>query len=525
MIRLIAKNPDGLAFDPIASLLFACGPIFKGRGAMRVDYEYGGVKGSWNVDGTYQRTLDPEQLASIMRESRVALGCDIVLKDGSARVDITLVNDLTCVPASVPDSKGRTNGDFGVVELWYAEAENPGKPRSAIMFDPSMSGMTASCGRPYYGVVITKVSTNYIEAHGPLSTYAEQTYLCTDTSVGSGLQIFATSGSVPVNAMEPGTVMGVVSNDEQLVDERVFNFITPDNERVPVALTQAAVMLDGRVLNYVDYLRVIQMICLYEHMVNTDDSMFLVEIASFANEAGGFDLPIRQTGGRWYLDARLTDLWAAHCSENAWVRSLFSNVKATDDELFLCDNSGDKLGSISRQSDSQSCYALSFAYVLSLGTGGSMSNIIAALKSAVDPSFGIKTDGKYIVANQNVWGSFVFRDADGGAWNVHKSGRGLAKPSKKRGESYDSQFDIKWLVEECGEDGVFVLGYDPDTTKPANSRGDHFIVCRIRGGRAFVEFDPYRVEGSTTFARYGADVTNSIDSFHEACVHVFKLEA
>jgi hypothetical protein len=163
--------------------------------------------------------------------------------------------------------------------------------------------------------------------------------------------------------------------------------------------------------------------------------------------------------------------------------------------MFLCDSDGEKLGSITKQQRSQSCYALSYAYIFALSRGGYLSDAIAGLASAVDAGGALTTDGRYIKSNPQTWGSFVARDAMGSAFRLYKNGFGKLGPGKKRGESYVSEFSIETLKETVGENGVFILGYDPDTSKPANFRSDHFIVARLVGNRIIVEFDPYRVGG------------------------------
>jgi hypothetical protein len=110
----------------------------------------------------------------------------------------------------------------------------------------------------------------------------------------------------------------------------------------------------------------------------------------------------------------------------------------------------------------------------------------------------------------------------GSSFRLYKNGFGKLGSGNKRGESYISEFTIDSLKKTIGENGVFILGYDPDSSKPANSRSDHFIVARLVGNRIIVEFDPYRVEGSVTYSIPGTDVTASADSWHEACVHYFK---
>lgn len=519
MIRLIPATPGGLAFDPIASALTACAPVFRQLGGKKLIFEIGAHRGEYPIDGSYAVTIDPGTIDNLMLMDMVKIQVELLTADSSVDIDVYLYNDLTCVPAAVMSVDGATNGDFGRLALCYPEALHPAKSRSTVSYDVTKSGVVARGGRPFYGVVVTSISGNTIECHGPSCKAARGCYLGTvDTDVGPIDVYTHTEHKVVTDTV-------TTSIDEVMVPEvgAPFTgfFVDGDNNRVPIALTQAATMIDGRIVNYVDYLRALQIICVVEAGETGGRLAEELRALSMSNDDAVL-LPVVRSGGRWYLDAAVTRLWTEYCAENQWVMSLFRRIGASDNEFFLQDDTGMRKGSISKNGNSQSCYALSYAYVIGLMFGGRLCDALAAIQTATDPGAGIRADGQFILANQSTWGTFAVRGADGTSKRVHKSGRGLATKSRQRGQSYNSDFTLDWLISTVGEQGVFILGYDPDVSKDANGYSDHFIVARVVNNRILVEFDPYRVEGSVTYAKYGTDVTAMTDSFHEACVHIFK---
>lgn len=521
MIRLVPKTEGGLSFDPVSSVLTACAPLFRGNDALAAEYEVMGQRGRYPVDGSYAITVSEALRRELVNQDSFRINVTLITPSGSSEIDIVVVHDLICVPFSFPPGKQGANGDFGRIEVTYPEALNPAKLRSDIVVDTKAqdAGVSvATGGRPYYGYIVTKATPELVECHGPSAARLTGSYIGTERFEDFNLDIFTTS-DVSVGLADSAILLDtsevdVVDPGEPMVPFAVF--MNEDSASVPVALTQAATMLDGRVLDYVDYLKALQIICFVENFGNEGANTRL------ERDGGSYILNVKRVGGKWYLGELENLFWASYCAESSWVKSLFAYIKATSDEIFLCGSDGEKVGSISKQSDSQSCYALSYAYVMALMRGGTLSSAIASIQSAVSGQSAIKTDGKYIIANQSKWGVIDVRDSDGATYKVHKTGFGLATKSSQRGSSYLSGYTVGDICSAVGEGGVFIFGYDPDVTKPANNRSDHFIVVRVVNGRFVVEFDPYRVEGSTTYARRGTDVTSSADNFHESCVHIFR---
>lgn len=514
MIRFTPKNSDGRGFDPIASALTAAAPILRAVGAISAKYEVSGKQGDYPVDGTFAATFDPGVCMALAASPDFTISLKLQIKSGELPYQIHVINDLICVPSAPAAIDGLTNGDFGNQELCYPEALRPAKSRSEVSRETEWEGQLAMGGRPYYAVVVTNVDGNCITCHGPTYKVEQGKYFGTENNSVGKIRIFCTDPNFLVDEVKEPELVPIPETTKHL-----FNFVSDEFGSVPIHFTQAAQFIDGRVLDYTDYLKALQIVCFIERDMRYHD---MGKYSCPFLQGGVYNIPVMKRGGRWYLTPTGINFWADYCAENGWIRNLFTHINATSTEMFLCDHNGEKLGSITKQQDSQSCYALSYAYIFALARGGYMSDAIAGLASAVDAGGALITDGKYIKANSATWGSFVARDAMGSTFKLYKNGFGKLGPGSKRGESYISEFDVGILQQVIEDNGVFILGYDPDANKPANSRSDHFIVARLVGDRIIVEFDPYRVEGSVTYSVPGTDVTASADSWHEACVHYFK---
>lgn len=514
MVNVIPISESGKGFDIVASALTACAPMLRSHSGKRLTYSIDGYSGDYPLDGSYSTSIPADHLRQLMSLDEFVIQVRLTTPEGWKELRILVVNDLICAPVTYKSKDGLTNGVFGDYNVCYPEALNPAKPRSVISTIANKSGIIGYGGRPYYGVIVTEAGVDEIVCHGPSSNFPSGVYIGTESNEVGLIDIFSTKFDQGLQQQLPDIVAEEPAVE---VDEHIHGFFIRDESgRIArVQLTQAATLFDGRLLDFGDFLKTLQMACLCEFDPGGD-------LATALYDNGSYIVDVKRVGGRWYIGDTGQSLWATYCAENTWLRSLFSNLAATKDELFLCDASGGKLGSVSREYDSQACYALSYAYLIGLLRGGSLCSAVASLQSAVSPNSGLTYDGKYILANQSAWGIIEARDYDGSVFRVHKSGYGLAKKGKTRGESYDSVFTLDKLIEIVGDNGAFILGYDPDTNKPVNNRSDHFIVARIIKGRIRVEFDPYRVEGSTTYAKPGTDVTPAADSFHEACVHIFK---
>lgn len=514
MIRFTPKTEEGKGFDPIASALTAAAPVLRAVGALSAKYEVSGKRGDYPIDGSFAETFDAGIRKSLASSPDFTINLSLVTKSGELPYQLHVINDLICVPSAPASVDGMTNGDFGDQELCYPEAINPAKSRSKIHREESWNGKQAMGGRPYYAIVVTNVDGNKITCHGPTYKVEQGKYLGTEDNPVGKIRIFCTDPNLLTD--EPAEAEAFVVAEEK---ESLFNFASDEFGTVPIVFTQAAQFIDGRILDYTDYLKALQIVCFIERDIRYHD---MGKYICPFYQGGVYNIPVMKRGGRWYLTPTGINFWADYCAENGWIKNLFTHISATSTEMFLCDSEGEKLGSITKQQGSQSCYALSYAYIFALARGGYISDAIAGLASAVDAGGALTTDGKHIKSNGETWGAFVARDAMGSTFKLYKNGFGQSGSINKRGASYVSEFTIESLANTVGENGVFILGYDPDTSKAANFRSDHFIVARLVNKRIIVEFDPYRVEGSVTYSVPGTDVTASADSWHEACVHYFK---
>lgn len=514
MIRFTPTTEKGKGFDPIASALTAAAPVLRAAGAISAKYEVSGKQGDYPVDGSFAATFDAGTCKALAASPDFTITLKVQTKAGELPYQIHVINDLICVPSAPASVDGLTNGDFGNQELCYPEALNPAKTRSKITRENDWDGKIAMGGRPYYAIVVTDITGDSITCHGPTYKIEQGKYLGTEDNAVGKIRIFCTDPNLITSEENIDVETPVIEAKGSL-----FNFVSDEFGSVPIVFTQAAQFIDGRILDYTDYLKALQIVCFIERDLRYHD---MGKYSCPFLQGGVYNIPVMKRGGRWYLTPTGINFWADYCAENGWIKTLFTHISATSTEMFLCDSDGEKLGSITKHQGSQSCYALSYAYIFALARGGYLSDAIAGLASAVDAGGALTTDGKYIKANSGTWGSFVARDAMGSSFRLYKNGFGKLGPGNKRGESYISEFTIESLKKVIGENGVFILGYDPDSSKPANSRSDHFIVARLVGNRIIVEFDPYRVEGSVTYSIPGTDVTASADSWHEACVHYFK---
>lgn len=520
MIRYAPKTPEGRAFDPIASALTAVAPIFKAAGAVKCQYEVEGIRGEYPVDGSFAATFAQDIRAKLGASEHFEINVDLVLPDGSEKIVVEVHNDLVCVPSAPSKIDGLTNGDFGEQALCYPEALDPAKSRSEYKVISTKSGTTAKGGRPYYAVVVGEVEAGRIICHGPW-------YRCFEEAYYFGTDDHSLEGNpIDVYTFDPNykSKQGEDSIPEVvIVDENggKFFFTNPDFGSVPILFTQAAQFIDGRILAYIDYLKALQIVCFIEKdLMHGDMGTFE---NPFIRSDGNYYIPVHWSGRFWYLDDIAVNFWQKYVSDNGWIKSLFAHISASEREMYLTDSNGDKIGSITKQQGSQACYALSYVYLLALGSNGCIADAISYLQSCCDTKGGLVSDGKYISSDTSVWDNFLVRDAFGNTHKVNKSGAGKKGNGNKRGSSYVTEWTLEDLKQQVGENGAFILGYDPDTTKEANQRPDHFIVARYRNGRIYVEFDPYRVEGSTTYNKPGTDITASYSDFSEACVHVLKF--
>lgn len=336
---------------------------------------------------------------------------------------------------------------------------------------------------PYNGIVVTGTAGDKVFASARCSntlwaSFVQKNVTKKVESIGYLVNPGVLSGEKVslFSARDDGTDVVIVQEDNHTYDgssvrfdERYF-IRRSGVGKAAVVLAQSGLFLDGKPVNFTDYLRLLQAIALVEHLEigYGESDLKFSDFGSVEGDAVYFDVELDATN-HWRVSQRVTDFWSRYCYNNQRESIIMENYEATIDSLSIM--SGKRRGYISEENGSTSCCALSLAYLLSSEDGNPrISSMLAVLPQLVRQKV-VVVDANSTLEDGDLIGGGTFKDVA-----VELDGKVITGVER---------YSIPAANLEDGK--LYLMKY----VRPQTGR-NHYGVVYQEGGKLFSLYDPWR---------------------------------
>lgn len=508
MIRFTPIVKGGLTYDPVASTLTACAPIFRQKGVKRLRFEvFSGELVPYPIDGTFaDTTLSASDRETLTRSERFEMTVHLTMADSEKTMKVIVINDCQTIPHVKLNPK--FNSNYGGIDYAHIEAYNPSTPRSSWKQVANMVGSVAYAGMPFFNNIVYDVRDNEIEVHGPdAHLMFAAGYLCNVTCGQEGdkftFPVFART-MLDKKQEEPIPVDPETKTDFKVPFKYWFRRVdTGDKVVAPTLcqLTQTTPVLDHRSLSGQAYFYGLCIAAVHEFSNQRGELTTL----SLDHDEKGWYIDCRLSGNKIELTQAMIDIYNTHVVPNNQMRAILKAITVDTDSVYI--NVGKTRYLVSSSYSTAACYALAAAVYISARWGdGSVITALSALQALI--SAGLLTKG----SESDETGAYKIRGggatANGLITVQTPSGTVTGKIERdgRGNEGDDGISKYRKAFDDATNGTYFILGYDPWSRNVAAGEPDHYILCVKWDGKLIAVFDPYRKDEMPVSC--GADMTN-----------------
>lgn len=267
----------------------------------------------------------------------------------------------------------------------------------------------------------------------------------------------------------------IVVDNEQLatiLNMEKHVLVSEGGDKIPVVIAQSGLFVDGKAVDFNDYLKLIQAIAIIDHKLNSVSSQRLnyAELADYI-EDGKFCYKVHlDKTGHWRVSSKVIEFWEEYCYANQRESLIMDSFESTQKSISI---RGEKRrGVICEEVGSTQCCAISLATLLSSESG--------------DPSFYDILSIIPQLVNQKV----VVIDADGDLNDGPLIGGGnFSNVTLEVNGKCITGVDRAEIAKTNLQPGIIYL---VNFVRPTTGK-NHYILCYLNdSGKLICHFDPWR---------------------------------